>query len=202
MPLHLHLCDRNNPLCDAWEREFSGMPLVTVHLDDFFSVEADIMVSGGNSHGFMDAGLELAISLKIGWHVQERLRELLLREQDGVLPVGQAVSIPTDDRRWPMLILAPTMWVPLDVSRTLHPYLAARAALRFYREIDQREPQMRHLLMPGLGTGLGRVTPGVCAGQMRRAYEEVILHRSFLPRTPEAAHEDYLHLIGGEEKEG
>ncbi len=201
MSLHLHLCDRNTPLYDAWSAEFSDQPLVTVHLDDFFSVEADILVSGGNSLGFMDAGLELAISLKIGPHLQERLQHLLLRQEDGVLPVGQAVSVPTDDRRWPILILAPTAYVAMDVSGTLHPYLSARAALRHFKAIDRREPKVWHMLMPGLGTGLGRVTPRACAAQMRRAYDEVVLGRKLLPKSSVAAREDYLHLCGGDEEE-
>lgn len=199
MPLHLHLCDRNTPLKEAWEQAFSDQPLVTVHMDDFFAVPADIMVSGGNCLGFMDSGLELAIALKLGSQIQERIQEVLLRDHDGVLPVGQVLALPTEDRRWPLLLLAPTMWLPMDVSETVHTYLATRAALRYWRSLEASGgDRMWHMLMPGLGTGRGRVQPRSCALQMRRAYEEVVLGQ--LPRhgSVEAAMADFRRLVSGE----
>lgn len=199
MPLHLHLCDRNTPLKEAWEEAFSDQPLVTVHLSDFFAVTADILVSGGNSLGFMDSGLELAIALKLGAAaaIQERLQEVLRRDHDGVLPVGQAAVLPTQDPRWPLLILAPTFWLPRDVSETLHPYLAARAALRVLRDqLAPTEPgRVWHMLMPGLGAGRGRVAPRSCALQMRRAYDEVILGRQQRYASIEAAQADLRCLV-------
>ncbi|MCS6915004.1 MAG: macro domain-containing protein [Myxococcales bacterium] len=201
MPLHLHLCDRNTPLRDAWEAMFADQPLVTVHLDDFFAVEADIMVAGGDSLGLMDSGLELAIALKLGPFIRERIQEALRRDHDGMLPVGQALVVPTEDRRWPLLVLAPTMYLPMDVSQTIHPYLAARAALRCWRSLAQSQGnRVWHMLMPGLGTGPGRVQPATCARQMRRAYDEVVLgHRKVYASLDEAM-ADYRYLVEGSER--
>lgn len=200
MPLHLHLCDRNTPLRDAWEAVFADQPLVTVHLDDFFAVEADIMVAGGNSLGFMDSGLDLAIALKLGPLIRERIQVALRRDHDGVLPVGQALVVPTEDRRWPLLVLAPTMYLPMDVSQTIHPYLAARAALRCWRALAQGQgSRVWHMLMPGLGTGPGRVQPAACARQMRRAYDEVVLGLRRVHASLDEAMADYHHLVDGGE---
>lgn len=198
MPLHLHLCDRNTPLCEAWGQAFADQPLCTVHLGDFFEVGADIMVSGGNSLGLMEVGLELAITLKLGSLLQEHLRDQITREHGGFLPVGQALLIPTEDRRWPYFLFAPTMWIPMDISRTIHPYLATRAALRLFSRMEGAKERVWHVLMPGLGTGVGRVPAPICALQMRAAYEDEILgHKDRFADLSRAAQE-YERLIKGE----
>src|SRR5262249_30659025 len=114
----------------------------------------------------------------------------------------QVLPVPTEDRRWPLLLLAPTMWLPMDVSETLHPYLATRAALRYWRGLEAAGGgRVWHMLMPGLGTGRGRVAPRACALQTRRAYDEVVLGR--LPRhgSVEAAMEDFRQLVDGGDPE-
>lgn len=197
MPLHLHLCDRNTPMCEAWARIFADRALCTVHMDDFFSVEADIMVSGGNSLGFLHEGLELAIALKLGPQMEGRLRETLLREHGGLLPVGQAVGLATEDPRWPLFFFAPTTWVPMDIDGTIHPYLAARAAFRLWQQQPDAGVRVWHMLMPGLGTGPGRVPAQVCAQQMRRAYDEIILGRVRWDQPLEESVAEYRALCEG-----
>jgi O-acetyl-ADP-ribose deacetylase (regulator of RNase III) len=176
------LRDRSIDVVEAWRREFSAAPDVEVSHGDIFDVVADAIVSPANSFGFMDGGIDLVYSRRFGWALQERLQELLGREHDGELPVGQAVVIETGDPAIPFLISAPTMRVPLDVSETVNAYLAFRAAIRAVRQHNQdAESPIESLLCPGLGTAVGRMAPEVCARQMHHAYATSHLGQTVAP---------------------
>lgn len=99
------------------------------------------------------------------------MREVLEREHDGELPVGQAVIIETLDQTIPFLISAPTMRVPMDVSDTVNAYLAFRAAIRVAQcHNKSQERKIDRVLCPGLGTAVRRMRPEVCARQMHYAH--------------------------------
>jgi O-acetyl-ADP-ribose deacetylase (regulator of RNase III) len=165
------LRDRNPALVAAWRKEFVGSPDVEVSQGDIFDLTADAIVSPANSFGFMDGGIDLVYSQRFGWTLQKRLQQLLRDEYDGELPVGQAVIVPTDDADIPLVISAPTMRVPMDISNTVNAYLAFRAAIRSARAYNTTEKAIESILCPGLGTATGRIPPAVCARQMRYAHE-------------------------------
>jgi O-acetyl-ADP-ribose deacetylase (regulator of RNase III) len=65
---------------------------------------------------------------------------------------------------------------------TVHPYLAARAVFRMWREgrLEDGRPVravVSTIAMPGLGTGIGGVPPEVCARQVMAAWDEVLAPR-------------------------
>jgi O-acetyl-ADP-ribose deacetylase (regulator of RNase III) len=103
------------------------------------------------------------------------VQELIRERHHGELPVGAAEVVETGHTGWPFLVVAPTMRVPESVAQTLNPYLAFRAALLAVQRFNAqaREPRIRSLLCPGLGTGIGHVEPDRCAGQMRMAFLQV-----------------------------
>jgi O-acetyl-ADP-ribose deacetylase (regulator of RNase III) len=165
------LRDRNSELADAWARYFKGIEEVEVSCGDIFDLQADAIVSPANSFGFMDGGIDLVYSHYFGWELQERLRELLRKEHDGELPIGQAVIVETYHERIPYLISAPTMRIPMFVANTVNAYLAFRATIRVVAEHNKRSnDQIRTVLCCGLGTATGGISPGVCAKQMLAAY--------------------------------
>jgi len=71
----IQLVDRNNEMCEQWASHYKGCNDVIVHCGDFFSLKTDCVVSPANSFGFMDGGLDLAISNKLGWQVQKKLQK-------------------------------------------------------------------------------------------------------------------------------
>jgi O-acetyl-ADP-ribose deacetylase (regulator of RNase III) len=176
--LQIHLRALEPDLAAAWRDEFAGIPQVEVSTGDIFAegIRADAIVSPANSFGYMDGGIDWVYTRRFGWDLQRRLQDLLRHEHDGELPVGQAVIIKTEAEDFPYLISAPTMRVPLDVSNTVNAYLAFRATLRVVREFNQRGGgEIRSLLCPGLGTGVGRISPLLCARQMLLAYRAIVL---------------------------
>jgi O-acetyl-ADP-ribose deacetylase (regulator of RNase III) len=106
--------------------------------------------------------------------------------------VGQAEIVPTDDARIPFVIAAPTMRVPMILRDTVNPYLAARAVFRLIASGqfadgpfvgEPLRDVVRTVAFPGLGTGVGKVRPNICARQMRAAIEDVLLGKSSFPQS-------------------
>jgi O-acetyl-ADP-ribose deacetylase (regulator of RNase III) len=178
----LRLVDRSGDLIEAWRRCFAGIPDVEIILGDICGVECDAVVSPANSFGFMDGGLDLSLSLRFGWDVQEHLQGLIRRLPVRELLVGQALLVPTQDDRVPWLISSPTMRLPASVEGTLNAYLAMKAVLSTALTAES-DPPINSLAVPGLGTGVGRLDPRTAAHQMFAAYRETVLAQEFRPES-------------------
>lgn len=141
-----------------------------------------------SSFGFMDGGIDAVYLDHFGHQLQDRLRRVIAEAHAGELLVGNAEIFPAEDARIPYLIAAPTMRVPMILRDTVHPYLAARAVLLLLREgtfpdgvaVSER---IRSVAFPGLGTGVGQVSPNTSAHQVRAAIDDVLLGKWTQPRT-------------------
>ena len=121
--MKLFLRDRNQELCDCWEYYFKNDPDVHVSCGDIFEdgpwMNVDGIVSPANSFGFMDGGIDMVYSLKLGWGMSDDLRQIIHNLHDGELLIGQAEVVdiahtnPDTPIRW--LISAPTMRTPEPV---------------------------------------------------------------------------------------
>ncbi len=170
LPEKIHLVDRSPPLVAAWAEAFEAFPFVESHVADFFSFQADAMVSPA----IMDGGLDLAIRDTLGFPIQQAAQRVILERHHGELPVGLAEVVETGDGRWPFLIIAPTMRIPESVAQTVNAYLAFRATLLAVQAHNAAgRPLIRSLLCPGLATGIGCMEPRRCAAQMRIALTHV-----------------------------
>jgi O-acetyl-ADP-ribose deacetylase (regulator of RNase III) len=179
-------------LADAWERHCGDLPDVTVYRGSILDLTVDAVVSPANSFGFMDGGIDHRYSHHFGWHVQDRLQELIRTRHHGELLVGTAEIVETGDLRILFVIAAPTMRVPMILGDSVNPYLAARAVFLLIRHgvvpsgvlVGERiESVVDSVAFPGLGTGVGQVGPNTCARQMRAAIEEYVLSRTHFPST-------------------
>jgi O-acetyl-ADP-ribose deacetylase (regulator of RNase III) len=176
-----YLRDRNAELVAAWQKYFAALPDVEASQGDIFDITADAVVSPANSFGFMDGGIDLVYSKRFGWHVQERIQEILCERFDGELPIGLAVAVETDDEQIPICISAPTMRAPTKVADTLNAYLAFRAALRVAKQINTEKPgTITSILSPGMATATGEMEPAICAKQMHAAWVQVVEGQSWI----------------------
>ncbi|HEY1012721.1 MAG TPA: macro domain-containing protein [Herpetosiphonaceae bacterium] len=180
------------PLAAAWRRICGDLPGVAVHEGSILDCPCEAVVSPANSFGFMDGGIDMLYSRFFGWHVQERLQRRISAAWHGELLVGQAEIVATDHERIPYLIAAPTMRVPMILRDSVNPYLACRAALLLARHGSFGDGPhagqplsavIETIAFPGLGTGVGRVSPEICARQMRAAIEGVLVAAPPYPRT-------------------
>ncbi|GAB3524984.1 macro domain-containing protein [Emticicia fontis] len=157
----------------AWKEFFENEPHVTILEADITQLSCDAVVSPANSFGFMDGGLDYALSERFGWDLEKRLQQQIKELPEGELLVGQAIVMETGDATIPFLISAPTMRVPMNfnIDTSVNAYLAMKAVLIHAK----REPGINSVAVPGLCTGVGRMSPMIAARQMFQAYKEIIL---------------------------
>ena len=138
----------------------------------------------------MDGGIDLRYSQRFGWIVQERLQALIRERHHGELLVGTAEIVETDEVNIPYVIAAPTMRVPMRLHDSVHPYLAARAALLLVQHGtfpsgilagEKIADVIQTVAFPGLGTGVGGIGPTTCAHQVRAAIDDVVLGNYAFP---------------------
>jgi len=123
----------------------------------------------------MDGGIDLVISSKLA-DVESAVQGTIVENYHGEMPVGMAEVVPSYNDKWPYLVCAPTMRVPQDISNTVNAYLAFRAALLAIAQSNKNSgiEKIESVIVPGLGTGVGRLKPSRCATQMRMAYDSVL----------------------------
>ncbi len=203
--LEIVLTAVDEQLAAAWDRACGDLRCVEVHRGSVLDVACDAVVSPANSFGFMDGGIDRLYTEFFGRIAQDRVQACIRDQHDGELLVGRADIVPTGHARIPYLIAAPTMRVPAVLGRSVHSYLAARAVLllvtrgRFShgesagRLVSER---VRRVAFPGLGTGVGRVSPASCARQVRAAIEDFVLGRFASPDSTLQARKRHDRLIG------
>jgi O-acetyl-ADP-ribose deacetylase (regulator of RNase III) len=146
-------------------------------------------ISPANSLGFMDGGIDLALSRHVfpgvEPEVKRRIRELGRETALGrpYLPIGSATLIDREPRRG--LVVAPTMWLPQDVSATRNAYHALRAALYLIaaREgggvMDDHTLDGVSVICTFMCGGYGKMSREVSARQMMAAIRDF---REFVPK--------------------
>jgi hypothetical protein len=99
------------------------------------------------------------------------------------------------------------MRVPMELEYSVNPYLACRAVLLLIKHGTFQggpfagEPiadTVKTVAFPGLGTGIGRVSPNICAQQVRAAIEEVCMGKGGFPTSWQDAHWRHHHLYRDE----
>jgi O-acetyl-ADP-ribose deacetylase (regulator of RNase III) len=192
--LKWHLVHYRSPeLGDEWRRYFSGEADVEIHSGDICWLQVDAIVSPANSFGFMDGGLDIALSKRFGWDLQKKLQQLIAARPLGELLVGEALVMPTGDERVSWLISAPTMRVPMKLRQSVNPYLAMKAILAAAIH-HQQSPTISSVAIPGLGTGVGGMSAQTAAWQMWQAYREVVLYEVPYPVDFDEAQRRHLDL--------
>jgi O-acetyl-ADP-ribose deacetylase (regulator of RNase III) len=177
LPSRILLIDRQAPLVSAWAEAFASHDRVEPIQGDLFDHPADALVSPANSFGIMDGGLDRAIRDVLGFSVEKRAQRAIVDHHHGELPVGSAEIVPSDEPRWPWMVVAPTMRIPEVVGQTLNAYLAFRAALVAILQHNRANPSkpIQSVVCPGLATGIGAMEPRRCAAQMRVALQQLEL---------------------------
>jgi len=152
---------------------------------------ADAVMSPANSFGFMDGGVDWAYLQFFGIELQRRLQMVIRLQKFQELLVGAAVAVPTYHEAIPFLIAAPTMRVPKIIDDPADIMLATRAAIRVATDF-----RFSHIVMPGMGTGCGRVAPDIAARAMRAGIEAALREMPYRPLSLQEAQERHFGLKG------
>lgn len=170
--MFINLVDLNKELTEYWWLMFSDVPNVRVYHDNFFNIKCDCLVSPANSFGFMDGGIDKAISYNIGNDIINKVQNIIKNKYYGEILVGQAELVESGNIDYPYLIVAPTMRVPCDIRNTMNVYLCASAIFKLLKRLGDNT-DIKSVNISGLGTLTGQIEPNVCAKQMRIAYRDV-----------------------------
>lgn len=187
--MNIILASLHKNLLESWQKSSGiGKDYVATYHGSIFDVKCDALVSPANSFGFMGGGIDLAISRFFGWHVQERLQTLIKTRHHGELLVGMAEIVATDNPFIPYLISAPTMRVSMNLKNSVNVYLAVRAVLllvKFGKMANGTDIKdiVKTVALPGMGTGVGQISPEIFVKQMNRAVEEVIENKYHFPKS-------------------
>lgn len=174
--VRLLLCDRNTEIVETWCWVFRDVEAVEIWEGDLLQLDADALVSPANSFGDMSGGIDKAIDDFYRGAAQDATMKAIRDRFYGELPVGMAMVLPMETRRFPFLIVAPTMRIPGSVAGTINAYLALRAVLVTvlqYNKQNHARP-IETIAVPGLGTGVGGMDYGAAAEQMRAAFDSIL----------------------------
>lgn len=131
----------------------------------------DLIVSPANSFGSMKGGIDKIykdIFPGIELTVSSTINKLKLAQSNigYYIPVGRNIIVPTNHRVCKYLIVAPTMFTPRNIRKTNNIYLA------FYGILKKYYNKNVVIACPGLGTGVGTMTPRESAIQIARAMND------------------------------
>jgi len=174
--LCVSLCDRNPDVARALAVSFQDVGGVEVLEGDLLRLDCEALVSPANSFTYMDGGIDQHIDRFYEGQAQRAALARGAEQFYGELPVGVATIIEMTSRRFPFLIVAPTMRVPGDqLSGTINAYLAMGAALAAVLDHNLGgNRRIGSVAVPGLGTGVGGMAPEESALQMRAAYDMIV----------------------------
>lgn len=196
------LCAINRNIISAWENLEHQKEYVETYHGSILDISCDAIVSPANSFGFMDGGIDLAISRFFGKQVVNKLQKKIEILHHGELLVGQAEIIPTEHDKIPYLISAPTMRVPSKLKNTVNIYLAIRAIILLIKygkfdNGDEIKNTIKTIAIPGMGTGTGQVKPATFAGQMYKALNDFLDENIKFPNTLYEASKKNMQIITG-----
>lgn len=165
----------DEPMAAAWETVAADRDWVRVYRGSVTDLTVDAVVSPANSFGWMRGGID-GVYARWLTGIEDRVRAAIASAHGGELPVGSALIVPTGVETPAWLVSAPTMRNPGErlSADGAAAGAAARAILHAWLEgllPDGRPARdaIGSLALPGLGTGVGGLTPRTCAEQVSLA---------------------------------
>lgn len=129
--------------------------MIEVRLGDITKMECDAIVNPANSRGTMGGGVALALKRAGGQIIEDEAVAM------APIPVGFAVATTAGKLPCGIVIHAPTMTGPVERIGIENVKAATRAALECAIENGAKT-----IAFPGMGTGVGRISPEYAACAM------------------------------------
>ena len=170
-------------------KELFGMTTIpiTFEIGDIQNVprKGKAFVSPANSLGFMDGGIDLVLSRKMFPGCEPKVKEMIVEIGKKTtlgrpyLPVGSALWFKVNNGE-SVLISAPTMFLPHDVSDTMNAYWAMIACLQAMQKVEEEtEGVIDTLVCTSLCCGVGRMDEETSAIQIRQAVRDFEIDKLF-----------------------
>lgn len=180
--IKITFCDINEENLEPFRSIFKDINCFCFVKNHINSIEADCIVSPGNSYGIMDGGVDRAINYccnGIGDNVQKMIELKYFGEQ----PVGTCEILTIKPSalqvgKFRYLAHCPTMRVPKDVSKNDNAYIAFRALLISLFEHNVKYNDIKTVVMTPFCCGAGKMNPEQAALQMKLAYDMILTRAS------------------------
>lgn len=100
------------------------------------------------------------------------------------LPVGESVVTEISKERHQYLLSCPTMYYPSSIKETHNVLNATIAALSLAEKLMKKDPTLKYLYLPGMGTGVGGMDYSDSAKQMAKAVQIYLDEERYIKEDP------------------
>src|SRR3990167_3412702 len=146
--MQLYLVDVLEEMIVAWRNAFDGLRGVNVIHGNILDYAEDTIVSPANSYGYMDGGIDRIYRNHFGMQIERTVQESIKALGQSYLPVGSSIIVQTNDSKIPLMIVAPTMFLPEPIK----PEKCAIAMSAVLAAYESRSAHIKKVYCPGLGT--------------------------------------------------
>lgn len=165
--------DINDEVIRAYSQKFLGYDNITCRISNILEVGEGSIVSPSNQKGIMDGGVELLFREHFSG-VEDKIQRYIREDYVGKFPFGHAQIVPTESQSHPYLIFTPIVERPGIQANPCDVYHSLRAVFsqtsKFNKKVDDNR-KIENLLIPGIGTGYGGLTPQKSAQILYSAYK-------------------------------
>jgi O-acetyl-ADP-ribose deacetylase (regulator of RNase III) len=180
---------------------------ITYYIGDVQDIDVigKAFVSPSNSLCFMDGGIDHVLSRKMFPSIEQKLKKKVATMNKltligrPYLPIGSAVAVPTQYSSC-IMISAPTMFLPHDVSNTNNAYHAFMASLCMFSKYKQHVCEsIDTLVCTSLCCGWGQMTPKDAAKQIYNALCDFLNNNS--PTEIGFQDDPYVYMTSSKDEE-
>jgi O-acetyl-ADP-ribose deacetylase (regulator of RNase III) len=216
--MEIIICDHSQQVIDTWVETFIldgfinheklnetyQVKFICGKVEDIIGANEpfDAVVSAANSFLFMDGGSDQGYmdyyqkyGINIQGLAQDTVKFFNIQTALGryCLPIGSCMLVSPNNNDIPVMISAPTMHLPEDVSETKNATYAMYSVLRYlywYNKHNIGEP-INRILVPSLCTGYGKMSPATAALQ---TFNALIL--TLKPKFKKKSRGEHFYPIG------
>ncbi|MEC8221163.1 MAG: macro domain-containing protein [Nanoarchaeota archaeon] len=173
--INLSFVDHDPEVINSLVSEFKSQNGCKFKIGDIFSINTGgTLVSPSNCFGNMDGGIDRVYS-DLFPSLEEKLKTFIDQDHGGKLEFGQAQIVPnTDSEKYPLVIFSPTIERPGDLSSPSKIYSASKAIFTESLKYNLKgNNTIKNLIIPGMGTMYGGISPQISAREVHRAYLDV-----------------------------
>lgn len=171
----------------------NGYEAEVMKIQDYHPYRKTYYISPANSLGFMDGGIDYALSRivmpGIEQYVKRHIATLNITNiiQRKYLPIGSSFILNYDNIK--LLVVAPTMLLPQDVSKTNNAYYATMAVLYNILENVKENLNEVDIILTSMCCGYGKMSEEDSFKQIAKAIED---YKSY---TPDIVNDNGRHTV-------
>jgi O-acetyl-ADP-ribose deacetylase (regulator of RNase III) len=159
-------CDVNTDIVSQFQQKFK---FGSYHAGPVQSLNFDkpvAYISPANGYGYMQGGIDYYLNHHVLIDVEKKVREKIEGYYPDSVPIGTSLMVKYNESNY--LICSPTMKFPSNIEGTDNVYRAFYSALG----VVAKYPEIEYLVVPGMGTSCGGLSPEEAVQQMWQAYQD------------------------------